>query len=73
MLSYFSRVPFTLAHCVTDTMYLPVIKNIDILINLLLFLFIYVFIFYFLKLIISICFEDHIGNKCSSVCFKDAF
>ena len=34
-----------LANCVTDTIYLAVIKNIDILNTLLLFLFIYVFCF----------------------------
>ena len=45
MLSYFCWVLFKLPHCVTDTIYVPVIKNIDILISLLLFLFIYVFIF----------------------------
>ena len=46
---------FILAHCLTDNIYLPVFKNIYILIILLLFLFIYIqscIFFYFCELII---------------------
>ena len=53
-----------------DDICLPVFENIYILIIVLLCLFIYVFFLYFLKFILSILFEDHIGNKCAIVCFN---
>ena len=59
-----------LAHCLIGDICLPDLENIYILIIVLLCLFIYVFILYFLKFILSIFLEDHIGNKCATVCFN---
>ena len=59
-----------LAHCLIDDICLPVFENIYILLlYYCVYLFMYLFL-YFLKVILSICFEDHIGNKCAIVCFN---
>ena len=59
-----------LAHCLIGDLCLPVFEIIYILIIVLLCLFIYVFYFVIFLNSFLIFLEDHIGIKCTIVCFN---